>query len=114
MGCKIKVSLSDEARDYIRGRSGALTIDVIEFFGCCGIFYAPNAASVRPIDPEDYDSLSVDGIEVFVNKEVVAEPEGIRISIPGFWMTRGQVDNFRVDGVIYEQPYNLNGRITMD
>jgi hypothetical protein len=114
MGRSIKISFSDEARDYIRGRSGALTIDVIEFFGCCGIFYAPNASSVRPMDPEDYDSLSVDGIDVFVNKEVVTEPEGIRISIPGFWMTRGQVDNFLVHGLIYEQPYNVNGRLIME
>jgi len=95
----LKVEISKDARDYILKRTGAITVKLILYSGCGGCVNEPTVSEGKPSEPESYDLVIVDGIEVYIFKEAVVAPEGIKISLPLDWRI-----NLQVDGLIYEKP----------
>ncbi|TEB06876.1 hypothetical protein Psch_00409 [Pelotomaculum schinkii] len=55
----------------------------------------------KPHAPEKFDEVIVDGIKVYIFKEAVSVPEGIKISLVGDWWI---FHRLQVEGLIYEQP----------
>lgn len=55
----------------------------------------------KPHLPEKFDEVIADGIKVYIFKEAVVDPEGIKISRVGAWAL---FHRLQVEGLIYEQP----------
>ena len=81
-----KIEITKEALARIRSRTDALKVDAVFFHNSCGI--GKNEICVfeeRPADPEKYDLVSADGIDVYIFRGAVAGPEGLKISLASDW-----------------------------
>jgi hypothetical protein len=100
MNREVNVNISGEAKNYIAGNGGVITVDVIFFHGC-GVGKNDTAVTKgAPLKPEDYDLISIDDLQVYLKKNVAIDPDGLRISMPNDWRS-----NLEVDGLIFEPTY---------
>ena len=107
----LKVEITDEAKADILKRADAVSVNLILYGGCVGSYYAPDVYAGPPPDPENYDLVKTDGLDIYIYKDAVIDPEGLKIYILDDWRMVVQKNRFMVDGLIYEQPCNVNGRL---
>ncbi|NLI11429.1 CC/Se motif family (seleno)protein [Pelotomaculum propionicicum] len=80
----IKVEISEDARDFILNRAEAVTVEaMMTCGGCFGLTMMPVVLEGEPSEPEKYEVIIADGIKVYILKEAVINPEGIRIFLEG-------------------------------
>lgn len=97
----IKVEISKEARDYILKTSDTINVDMLMYSGWGGVVNEPAVSAGKPYAPENFDEITVDGIKVYIFKEAVSGPDGIKISLVGDWWIFYRL---QVEGLIFEQP----------
>ncbi|OPZ74121.1 MAG: hypothetical protein BWY80_00709 [Firmicutes bacterium ADurb.Bin456] len=95
----IKIEISEDARDFIRKKADAVTVEAMEMSGCFGAFIMPVAIEGEPAEPENYDEVMADGIKVYLSKGAVCEPEGPRIYLKG---DKFIYQTLEVEGLRYE------------
>jgi len=90
-----EIRIEPEARAFIAGRGGAVTLRGSRRHGCCGgTAFVPVAEAGAPRDTEGYRAVEVDGITVFVEADVAAGPEPLVIGVDAMWRWQ----RLRVDG----------------
>ncbi|MDD4238789.1 MAG: CC/Se motif family (seleno)protein [Desulfotomaculaceae bacterium] len=98
----LKVEFTDDAKDYILQKSDSITVDLMLYGGCGGQFNEPLVLTGKPSLPESYDLVDDNGIKVYMFKNAVSKPDGIKISIAE---ARGIFKKLHVAGLVYEQPF---------
>lgn len=82
-GGVMRIVLEPEAVDLIRKKGGQLILYVAPVSGCCGLgaVPVPSWEIGRPRLPlETYSRMKIDGVEVFVDKELHRPGRTVRIS----------------------------------
>jgi hypothetical protein len=90
------VRIEPSARDFISNECGGVVIlRGSRRHGCCGgTAFVPVAERGAPRDIEHYRSLQVDGLTVFVERDVEPGPAPLVIGVDGLWRWH----RLRVDG----------------
>ena len=79
-----KVAVTEDARDFILKKAKAVTVKaMMHCGGTCGLTMIPVVWEGEPSEPEDYDVAIADGIKVYILKDAVIDPEGVRIFLEG-------------------------------
>jgi hypothetical protein len=82
VGKMIKLEITKEAREYIQGKSDAITVESVPMASCCGYSNEPVVFEYKPSEPEKYEEVVVDGIKVYVFKDgYVIAPGGARVCL---------------------------------
>jgi len=97
----VKVEFTDEARQHIIENGGVITIDMLVFGGCGGNYKDPAVWTEKPASPENYDLIDADGIQVYLFKGAVVEPEGIKISLE---IQQKVYKKLLIEGLVYRIP----------
>ncbi|KAF1085250.1 hypothetical protein SPSYN_01386 [Sporotomaculum syntrophicum] len=92
----IRVEISEDAKSYILGKGGVITVMVGRAFGCTDNASEPVVLVGKSRLPESFDEVLANGIKVYIFRGVVAEPNGIKISLGNL---RG-VPTLKVEGII--------------
>jgi hypothetical protein len=91
----VPIRVESAAREYLDTRGGAVTVRGSRRHGCCGgTAFVPVAEAGPPADADGYRILEVDGITVYLERNVVAGPEPLVVGLDGLWTWR----RLRVDG----------------
>ena len=80
MGEVAAIEITKEAMAYIRPKTDAIKVEVVFFHGCGVGQKEGTIFEGRPSEPEKYDLVNIDGIDVYVQKDLVVGPEGLKIS----------------------------------
>lgn len=78
------MNISDEARDFIRRKGGAITLKspYLEKDGCCKTTLVPATARLgQPPRSGGYQLAEQDGVTVYLPEELAAEAGGIGIGL---------------------------------
>ncbi len=79
----INIRIDSDAKEYLLGKGGAVTVEGMIMAGCHGATKEPLLFAEAPEDAADYDLVTVDGVKVYVAKESVIEPAGAKIYLVG-------------------------------
>lgn len=83
---QVEIRIEPGARDYITEQGGAVTLRGSRRHGCCGgAAFVPVAEPGPPVELEHYRSVDVDGITVFLEKDVTIGSEPLLIGVDGLW-----------------------------
>ncbi|MDD3654832.1 MAG: CC/Se motif family (seleno)protein [Desulfotomaculaceae bacterium] len=93
----LKVEISEDAKSYILDKGGIITITVVRGFGCTDNLPEPvvliGKTGLAEINPNE---VLTNDIMVYISKEVVTEPDGIKINL----VNKGEVQTLEVEGII--------------
>lgn len=82
----MKISITDKAREYIKGRGGEIVVSTVVAKGCCGAAVREPAISVRlPKEIQNYRKLENDGITIYIPPKLEIGENGIMIKMGGLW-----------------------------
>ncbi len=83
----MNVRIEPEARLFISTKcGGVVTLRGSRRHGCCGgTAFVPVAEQGAPRDRDSYHSLQVDGITVFVERDMEPGPKPLTIGLDGLW-----------------------------
>ncbi len=91
-----RIAVSEEAKQWLRSRGGALTLRYSTRHGCCGgSAELPVADPEAPAETEGYEKHRLDGLDLYVGKDFAASGCEVRVGLEGFWKWR----RLTVDGV---------------
>jgi len=91
-----RVTITEEARQWLHARGGALTLRDSPRHGCCGgRAFVPVADPDAPADPVGCTRRRVDGVDVYLAPAIAARAAAVRVGLDGFWKWRRLV----VEGV---------------
>jgi hypothetical protein len=80
------IRIDDEAREHIVRHGGSVTLRGSRRHGCCGgTAFVPMAEPGPPTALEGYRSMYVDGIELFLQKDVGTGSEPLVIGLDKLW-----------------------------
>lgn len=78
----IKLEITKEAREYIKSKFDAITVESVPMASCCGYSNEPLVFEYKPSEPEYYEEVVVDGIKVYIFKDgAVFAPDGTVICL---------------------------------
>ena len=100
---KFNIEITEKAKERISKKNNVVSINVIEFTGCTGVYVGAEASMAKPFQPENYNLFNVDGIDVYVCKNAEVDPEGIKISVSDNWMFAQQGDSLDLSGINVDQ-----------
>jgi hypothetical protein len=90
-----EIRIESAARKFLAAHGGAVTLRGSRRHGCCGgTAFVPVAEPGPPAEPARYRAHEVDGVAVFLERDVVAGPEPLLIGVDGLWGWR----RLRVEG----------------
>ncbi|XGA81209.1 CC/Se motif family (seleno)protein [Halomonas sp. CH40] len=93
------IDIDSNAVDFIKQHGGVVTVRLAPRHGCCGGIASLAIAETRAPDaPADYASFDFNGIQVYMDNELVGE--GLRIDCEGWWKLR----RLYVDGAAVQTP----------
>jgi hypothetical protein len=91
----VEIRIEPGARAFIVEQGGAVTLRGSRRHGCCGgTAFVPVAEPGPPGDAEQYRSLDVDGVTVFLERRVTTGADPLVIGLDGVWRWQ----RLRVDG----------------
>ncbi|OPX87336.1 MAG: hypothetical protein A4E53_02518 [Pelotomaculum sp. PtaB.Bin104] len=77
----LKVEISEDAKSYILDKGGIITVMVVRGFGCTDNVPEPVVLIGKTGLPESHpNEVLTNGIKIYISKEVVTEPDGIKIT----------------------------------
>ncbi|MEX2570434.1 MAG: CC/Se motif family (seleno)protein [Gemmatimonadota bacterium] len=89
------IRIQPDAREHIQRNGGTVTLRGSRRHGCCGgTAFVPVAEPGRPNELEDYRSIEVDGITVFLQRDVETGSEPLVIGLDELW----RLKRLRVEG----------------
>jgi hypothetical protein len=89
------IQIDAEAREHIERLGGAVTLRGSRRHGCCGgTAFVPVAEPGPPPDIADYRAVEVDGITVFMQRDVETGTEPLVIGLDQLW----RLKRLRVEG----------------
>ncbi len=89
------IRIDDEAREHIEEHGGSVTLRGSRRHGCCGgTAFVPVAEPGSPPDTAGYRVIVVDGIELFLQKDVEIGSEPLVIGLDKLW----RLKRLRVEG----------------
>jgi hypothetical protein len=81
-----RIRVEPAAREFIAEHGGAVTLRGSRRHGCCGgTAFVPVAETGPPAEPERYRAHEVDGITVYLERDVVAGPEPLVVGLDELW-----------------------------
>jgi hypothetical protein len=90
-----RIRIEPEAREHLVRLGGAVTLRGSRRHGCCGgTAFVPVAEPGPPPDPGSYRSLDVEGVTVFLQRDVQIGSEPLVIGIDAVW----RLKRMRVEG----------------
>jgi hypothetical protein len=82
----MEIRIEAQAREHLEALGGAVTLRGSRRHGCCGgTAFVPVAEPGPPAQPEHYRAHEVDGITVYVERDVVAGPEPLVVGLDELW-----------------------------
>jgi hypothetical protein len=91
----MQIRIEAEAHSYLEARGGAVTLRGSRRHGCCGgTAFVPVAEPGPPDEPEHYQAHDVDGITVYLERDVTIGPEPLVVGLDEVWRWQ----RLRVDG----------------
>jgi hypothetical protein len=82
----IQVHIEPAAREHLAARGGAVTLRGSRRHGCCGgTAFVPVAEPGRPAEPKHFRAHEVDGITVYLERDMVAGPEPLVVGLDEVW-----------------------------
>jgi hypothetical protein len=89
------IRIEAAARDHISHLGGSVTLRGSRRHGCCGgTAFVPTAEPGPPSDAREYDSVTVDGITVFLRSDVAIGAEPLVIGLDELF----RLKRLRVEG----------------
>lgn len=85
----VKISIADEARDYILEQTDTITVQMRLCGGWGGGSYEPAVYAGQPEKTEGYHEVEANGVKVFIPKDASTDPEGVSISMVNGGMRKG-------------------------
>jgi hypothetical protein len=90
------IRIEADARAHISRLGGSVTLRGSRRHGCCGgTAFVPTAEPGPPVDPDEYHSLKVDGITVFLRSDVAIGAEPLVIALDELFSLK----RLRVEGM---------------
>jgi hypothetical protein len=81
-----RIHVEPAAREYLQSRGGAVTLRGSRRHGCCGgTAFVPVAEPGPPDEPEHYQEHDVDGITVYLERDVAVGPEPLEVGLDELW-----------------------------
>ena len=81
-----EIRIEPEAREHLAGKGGAVTLRGSRRHGCCGgTAFVPVAEPGPPAERERYRTVEVEGITVFLERNVETASEPLVIGIDELW-----------------------------
>jgi hypothetical protein len=82
----VEIRVEPDAREYLRAHGGAVTLRGSRRHGCCGgTAFVPVAEPGPPADMEHYRAHEVDGITVYLERDVRVGPESLVVGLDALW-----------------------------
>jgi hypothetical protein len=82
----VEIRLEPAARAFLAEHGGAVTLRGSRRHGCCGgTAFVPVAERGPPGDRDAYRSVEVEGITVYLERDVAAGPGPLVIGLDGLW-----------------------------
>ena len=92
----MKIQLNEKARNYFLKEGRDVIIKNQITYGWAGARSKPTVIVGKPEDPENYEHVDVDGINVYASKELKLENGTITINLNGI----GPFQKFDVQGLL--------------
>lgn len=84
-----RIAVSEEAKEWLLARGGALTLRYSLRHGCCGgSAELPVADPEAPAEREVYEKHWLDGLDIYIANDFAANGREVRVSLEGFWKWR--------------------------
>jgi hypothetical protein len=81
-----EIRIEPAAREYLAARGAAVTLRGARRHGCCGgTAFVPVAEPGAPVDREHYRPVEVEGITVFLERDVETGSEPLVVDLDELW-----------------------------
>jgi hypothetical protein len=80
------IRIEPDARAFLASQGGVATLRGSRRHGCCGgTAFVPVAERGPPDEPEHYQAYNVDGITVYLERDVAFGPEPLVVGLDELW-----------------------------